>query len=407
MVLLAASIAACAPAPAASPRPSPSTSAVATATPTSTPTSAATPTPTATPAPTAAPTATPGGSASAGTAACTPPGDPSHNLVLGTLQGSSATVLRDITNTAAAVTLPCTFSGSFAPRFVTAGVLSWTEQGQNLGSPGKIVRDDLSAGGTGTAVASWTAGGFGSGLFDWSPDGTKLTYIGASSPGPTWHLLAGGTDRVLATLPPVPGRGVSPQNDDFTLAFSPDGLYLALETTFATGGSGETAPLQVRRVSDGTLVYSATSGTFAVWASVPSRLFYRDSTGGITRWDPSSGAAQMMPSLAWTRPHASPDGRWIAYTTYDSGSLPHVGLYSVQANSLGPQPAGLRSGALFLNNALLWYQEEASTGCGLGGCSTPTGNAFIYDIAGSTEAASRITSVYDVWPRVTAPPGLG
>jgi WD40-like Beta Propeller Repeat len=314
-------------------------------------------------------------------------------------------VLRDITNTSAAQTL-CTFTGAIAPHFDAAAVVAYNEGGQSIGDPGDIKRLDLIYM-TAAAVASWSNAGFDSGIFDWSPDSTMLTYIGGSSPGPTWHLLSGGTDHVLATLPPVPGRGVSMQNDDFMVAFSPDGLYLALETTFATGGSGETAPIQVRRVSDGTLVYSATSGTFAVWASIPSRLFFRDATGGITRWDPSSGAGQMLPALAWTRPHASPDGRWIAYTTYDSGSLPHVGLYSVQGNSLGPQPAGLRSGALFLNNNLLWYQEEASTGCGLGGCSTLTGNAFIYDIARGAEVASRITDVFDVWPRVAAPPSLG
>jgi hypothetical protein len=200
---------------------------------------------------------------------------------------------------------------------------------------------------------------------------------------------------------------VNQQNDDFMLAFSPDGLYVALVQTFATTGSGETAPMQVRRVSDGSLVYSGSNATMAVWASVPSRLFFRNPDGGLSRWDPASGPGAEQPSLKWVRPHASPDGRWVAYTIYDSGSLPHAGLYSVQGNSLGPQPAGIRSGALFLNNALLWYQEEAATGCGLGGCSQPTGNAFIYDIAGGSEAASRITGVFDVWPRVSAPPGLG
>src|SRR5947209_7454360 len=94
--------------------------------PTPSPTAGASSTPTATPAPSALPTATPtatpastptpGGAPSAGTASCTPPGDPGHNLVLGTIQGSSATVIRDITNASAAVSLPCTFAGRFSPR---------------------------------------------------------------------------------------------------------------------------------------------------------------------------------------------------------------------------------------------------------------------------------------------------
>ena len=114
----------------------------------------------------------------------------------------------------------------------------------------------------------------------------------------------------------------------------------------------------------------------------------------------------MQRSLKWVQPHASPDGRWIAYTTYDAGSQPHVGLYSVQGNSLGPQPAGLRSGALFLNNDLVWYQEESAAECGPGGCSQLTGRTFIYDIAGAAETSSRLTGVFDAWPRVTEPPGF-
>jgi hypothetical protein len=337
---------------------------------------------------------------------CTGAIDVTHNLVLGTLQGSTQIVLRDITNTAAAQTI-CNFTGQIGPRFATASIVGYTEGTESVGSPGDIKRLDLAAA-TASTVASWSNSGFGSGSFDWSPDGTKLTYIGTGSPGPTWHLLAGGTDRVLTTLPPVPGRGTSPQSDDdFMLAFSPDGLYLALVQTFATDGSGETAPFQVRRVSDGALVYSAASGTMAVWASVPSRLFFRSASGVMSRWDPSGGVATMQGSLKWSRPHASPDGRWIAYTIYDSATQPHVGLYSVQGNSLGPQPAGLRSGALFLNNDLLWYQEEAVAECGLGGCSQLTGRTFIYDIAGGTEPTSRLSGVIDAWPRYTSPPSLG
>jgi hypothetical protein len=392
------------PSPTASASPTPAPTATTTAIPTAIP-SVAPPTPT----PSASPTAVPPTPTPTGTAlpsvTCPAPIDPTHNLVLATLTGNSTVVLRDITNTAAAQTL-CTFNEAIAPRFVTASVVSWTEQGSSQGSGGSILRADLGAR-VQTAVASWSTGGFGSGIFDWSPDGTALTYIGAASPGPTWHLVSGGTDRVLTTLPTVPGRGVSQQDDDFMLAFSPDGQYLALVNTFTTGGSGDTAPMQIRRVSDGSLVYSGSNATMAVWASVPSRLFFRSPDGALSSWVPGNGPGALQPSLRWVRPHASADGRWIAYTIYDSGGLPHVGLYSVQGNSLGPQPAGLRSGALFLNNNLGWYQEEAATECGLGGCSQTTGNAFIYDIAGGTEVASRITGVFDVWPRVTAPPGLG
>ena len=364
------------------------------------PTTAPPPSPTATAAPSAAPSGAPSTVAS-----CTGPIPTSANLVLGTLTGSTTVVLRDITNLSSAITR-CTFAGTIAPRFATSSVVGWAQSGPDIGSPGQINRLDLAAA-TVTTPASWPSGGFGVGNFDWSPNGSALTYIAPTSSGSSWHLLAGGHDQVLANLPAVPGRGVSREDDDWMLAFSPDGLYIALVETFATGGSGDSSPVQVRRASDGSLVYSASSGTMGVWASVPSRLFFRSSAGVVSRWDPSDGVSVMQSGLKWVRPHASSDGRWIAYTSYDSAGHPGVHLYSVQGNSLGPSPAGLRSGALFLNNNLLWYQEETPCDCGLGGQSQLTGNSFLYDIGGSAESGSRISGVFDVWPRVTAPPGLG
>src|SRR5207247_41012 len=131
----------------------------------------------------------------------------------------------------------------------------------------------------------------------------------------------------------APGRGISPDEDDSFLSFSPDGQYIAYFQTFHTGGSGATAPDQVRRASDGSLVYSTSGVTMAVWASLPSRLFFRDGPGNVRRWDASAGATSMT-SLHWVRPHQSPDGRWIAYVYRVAGGLGAIGFYSVQANSV-------------------------------------------------------------------------
>src|SRR5207237_1367855 len=152
-------------------------------------------------------------------------------------------------------------------------------------------------------------------------------------------------------LPAVPGRGVKPYEDDSFLGFSPDGLYIALFQTFHVGGTGEAAPDQVRRASDGTLAHSTSGMTMAVWASVPSRLFFRDATGNLHRWDPSTGLSSMT-SLRWIRPRSSPDGRWIAYTFRTTSGIGGIGFYSV---------------------------------------------------AGASEITSRLSDVNDAWPRVTAP----
>ena len=82
-----------------------------------------------------------------------------------------------------------------------------------------------------------------------------------------------------------------------------------------------TAPDQVRKASDGSLVYSTSSMTMDVWASIPSRLFFRDAAGSVKRWDATAGLSTML-SLHWIRPKASPDGRWIGYTVRTADRTP-------------------------------------------------------------------------------------
>src|SRR5207237_7938520 len=95
-----------------------------------------------------------------------------------------------------------------------------------------------------------------------------------------WHLKSAAGDHVLTALPRVPARGGNPDEDVF-LSFSTDGQYIGLVQTFQTGGSESTAADQVRRASDGSLAYSTSDVTMGVWASQPSRLFYRDSLGAV------------------------------------------------------------------------------------------------------------------------------
>jgi WD40 repeat protein len=320
-------------------------------------------------------------------AAQVPAGD---NLVIGSVVGDPTVVVRDIQDPANARNL-CTFDQStLAPQFVSATAVAY-------GTPaGQIVRADLASGAT-TVLATYGAG-IGSGQYSVSPDGRSITYIDGNS----WHLAGPSGNRVLTTLPGIPARGINPDEDDSFLSYSPDGLYIALFQTFHTGGSGETAPDQVRRASDGSLVYSTSGMTMAVWASVPSRLFFRDGAGNVHRWDPSSGASSMV-SLHWIRPRQSPDGRWIAYIVRASNGLGQFGLYSVQGNQAQTTPLNGRTGVVFLSNDLVFYNGERACS----NCIGPqlTGVSYIYDIAGGTEVTSRLSAAYDAWPHST-PPGL-
>lgn len=305
--------------------------------------------------------------------------------MIGTVQGDPTVVVRDIQDPANAKTV-CSFdTGVVSPLFVSGSTVAYIASDQLVEAP--------MAGGSTVVVASHV------GEYAISPDGRSVTYVD----GNEWHLVGSSGNRTLTTLPPVPGRGVAPDEDDNFLAYSPDGLYIALFQTFHTGGSGETAPDQIRKASDGSLVYSTSGMTMAVWASVPSRLFFRDTTGHVHRWDPTSGASAMT-SLHWVRPKASPDGRWIAYAFTTSSGVHGVGFYSVQANAQQNTTPPGRTSVMFLSNDLVWYSGEkaCTVNCGIE-TTTPTGVSYIYSIAGASEVTSRLASVYDAWPRVTAP----
>jgi hypothetical protein len=317
-----------------------------------------------------------------------PAGD---NLVIGAISGDPTVVVRDIQDPANAKSV-CGFDpAAMSPRFVSATQVAY-ETASN-----ELIKADLNTGST-TLIATF-GGGLGSGQYSFSPDGRSVTYLD----GNAWHLVTPSGNKVLTTLPAVPARGVSPDEDDIFLSYSPDGLYIALVQTFHTGGTGATAPDQVRKASDGSLVYSTTGMTMGVWASVPSRLFFRDSTGTVHRWDPSAGLSSMLP-LHWIGPKSSPDGRWIAYTFRTSSGLGGVGFYSVQSNSIANTTPPGRSGVRFLTNDLVWYVGERACSTCFGGQPTPTGVIYIYDIAGTSEVVSRLASVFDEWPHST-PPG--
>ncbi|TMD11986.1 MAG: hypothetical protein E6I96_13560 [Chloroflexi bacterium] len=343
--------------------------------------------------PSASSTPTAGASPAAAPASlvhCTSAVPAGDNIVIGTVVGDPAVVVRDIQDPAHARNL-CTFDSSvLSPQFVSGSTVAYETAGSQIITAGL-------AGGATAVVATYTAG-FDSGQYAFSPDGRSVTYLD----GNAWHLVGPSGNRVLTTLPAVPGRGVSFNQDDSFLSFSPDGLYIAYFQTFHVGGSGATAPDQIRRAGDGTLVYSTSGATMAVWASVPSRLFYRDTTGNVKRWDPSAGVSSMT-TLSWVRPRSSPDGRWIAYTFSTPGGVGGVGFYSVQANSVSNTTPPGRSGVRFLTNDLVFYVgEKACTTC-FGGQPTPSGVTYIYSIAGASEITSRLAAVDDVWPRVTAP----
>jgi hypothetical protein len=318
-----------------------------------------------------------------------PSGD---NLVIGTVVGDPTVVVRDIQDPANARSICTLDATALSPQFMSSQAMAY-ETADN-----QIIKVQFATVPP-TIVAQYHSG-TGSGQYAVSPNGQSITYLD----GNAWHLTGPSGDKTLTTLPAVPARGVNPDEDDSYLSFSLDGNYIALVSTFHTGGTGETAPDQIRRANDGALVYSASGMTMGVWSSVPSALFFRDSNGVMKRWDPN-GVSNML-TLRWIRPRSSPDGRWIAYTYRTSDGLGAVGFYSLQGNRVSNTTPPGRSGVVFLNNDLVWYLGEQACSTCLGGAPKATGVAYIYSIAGASEISSRLTTVLDVWPRST-PPGVG
>jgi hypothetical protein len=299
-------------------------------------------------------------------------------------------VVRDIQDPANAKNVCAFDAAALAPQFVSATTVAYET------SDNQIIKADLVSGAT--SILGTYGSGTGSGQYAFSPDGRSVTYLD----GNAWRLAAPSGNRVLSTLPAVPGRGVSPNQDDSFLSFSPDGQYIALFQTFHMGGSGETAADQIRKAGDGSLVFSASGMTMAVWASVPSRLFFRDTAGNVKRWDATTSTSAMT-SIPWIRPKSSPDGRWIAYTFPTSSGVGGIGFYSVQSNSVSNTSPPGRSGVRFLTNDLVWYVGERQCSTCFGGQPTPTGVSYIYSIAGASEITARLSGVNDAWPHQTAP----
>jgi hypothetical protein len=319
-----------------------------------------------------------------------------HEAVL-LMQGSSTPILADVTDAAHPLAI-CSFAGAWQPQLVTQTMVAWyASQGHSgaLGLSAIVTLDVFS--GISALVATWQGGDFLDGMYAWSPDQSLLAYITSDASAVSLHLLSGGGDRLVASLGPVPARGVNPSEDDAYLGFSADGGYFAFEQTF-TGGF-----LQVRRATDGGLAFSQATATMATWGSTTSRLYFRQPAGSaISVWDSASGISPALgQSLAWIRPRADAGDDYLAFTVRDSSGTPNVWLYGHGGRAGGPLP-GVRASPVFLNTTTVFYVEEApcAPNCGPGPATQPDGRTFIYDIGRGVESPSAIASVLGTWPRL-------
>ena len=328
---------------------------------------------------------------------------PSALLVLGRIVGSTDTVVRDISDLGNART-DCTIQNAGAPKMISATKVAYTTVNNNPSTEGRLLVADLTNGSS-SQVLKFPSGSLGGGAYAFSADVSNVTYVSSDPSGLAWHLLKGGADQVLASYPPVPGRGINPDDDDFFLGFSPDGRFVALVQTFTRGTGGDTMNLEVRSVTDGAVALGVADATMAAWGGTGSTLVYRSRAGAAYKWTGTT-PLQVNPSLKWIRPHPSPDGRFIVYTLRDGTGLGHVYTMDLVDNSVHQVSPDGRGSPSFLTSTVVWYAGErlctVAESCLLGPPVMTTGVTYISDAGGGNESGSRITEVDDIWPHLAS-----
>jgi hypothetical protein len=317
-----------------------------------------------------------------------------RNLVLVTLRGGSDVVVRDITDINHATTI----GGLSNPSHLH--FVSGTEWSYLGGNQDVIYRAPFS-GSPSTVVATGCNNVFD---FAWSPDGTAAAYVTDTDAGGELHLVNGGQNRVVSTMPglPITGCVACADSVDLRLLYSPDGAFISLVQSW--GG-----PLLRLWTSDGRVIESIDSGSvqggqppsMSAWSA--SRLYYRDSSG-VRVWDHGT-VTTLLPGVQWIRPRASPAGGEIVYGARDANGTVHVYLLDTAIHEVR-ELAKSRSEPAFLTSRYIWYQGERHClssdpyPCNVSPSysTTTTGITYIYDLQTGTEAESIITAVFDVWP---------
>lgn len=176
-----------------------------------------------------------------------------------------------------------------------------------------------------------------------------------------------------------------------TLAFSPDGQYLAFGWPIGKGAM----PLRVFRVADRRDVADLDPGEVtAVWDRTGHRLYVTGRAGTSRSWTPEGGYAPLAGATAWPyQVGLSPDGSQVAYTAYlDPANFADLRVYTydVPSHTTRLLTNQMRSEATFVRNRWVWYLEEAKCDSAQPACAPwgtgPTARVFAMDLTTGTEA---------------------
>jgi hypothetical protein len=324
---------------------------------------------------------------------CPPPSN--RCLALVSLRGSNRIVVRNVTDISHPKTLSTVLDTLSEPQFVSATELS----GIDFAVQSSLIRMPLA--GSPKTLVTRSSGLIG--YFAWSPDGTSLVYLTQSKSGMALHQLTAGEDRVLGSMPAVPGVGcetlqgcVALENNwDFRLDYSPDGATISLVEQVLN-----VSAFRIWSAGGKVLASSDSQSRFmSVWSG--RTLYFRDASG-VEAWRDGVVSA-FLPGVAWVRPKAFPNGGQIVYAARDAQGWTHT--YAVDTTTRKVRELKkARSSPVFLTSRYVWYRGEracvAADHCLAGYPVIASEKTYIYDLQDGTEAESVITGVYDVWPHL-------
>lgn len=308
-----------------------------------------------------------------------------RSLAIVRLSGSNGLVVRDVTDINNPTTVASLDIPDSGPRFINASEVAWEWSDAHT----NLFRTRIGSG-SNTVVASCTPT-----FYDWSPDGTTLTYVSWDGKVSQLRQLKAGVDSALTSLPALP-QGVGCESDScadtwqFEVSYSPDGRYVFVAET----------PFNSLRIysSAGNVVFAPNSQgvTRAVWSG--AGLYFQDSAG-IEVWQAGS-VSTVLKGVAWIAPIGSPAGGSILFTIRDASGLPRVRLLDTATGTVRDL-ASAADRPHFLTARYVWYRGmrlcSSTDTCPLGPV-TPTGKTYIYDLQTGVSVESRITDVIDTWP---------
>jgi WD40 repeat protein len=224
----------------------------------------------------------------------------------------------------------------------------------SLGSNNENVRATVKA-----DIYHTSVGWYGS--VAWLPGHDTVAYVAGGGTdsnglGITDVWLATPTGRTKVYSYAVPGKDTfgRPGFPPPTLAFSPDGAYLA------AGWSLSATSVRVFRLADQANVTPQLPQDFrfAVWSRTGDTL-YLVTGNAVEQWTPGSVPAPLPNTPSWILgPNLSPDGELVAFTALTQSRDVRAYVYDLNHQTSRLLIDAPRSSVTFVDSTWVWYLEE-------------------------------------------------